>query len=1476
MAAATTAATTGQGGWVIADSAATISAFKNDGTVVDPKEVKRKIHGFEGEGVKAAVDGTAHMWLFDGNDVQAGAGASMPGVAIDGLRKEILSLPMAVKRLGFNCDLRTTGWEGLYRLDHQGKKVDRIPFTYSEKTRLWYVRYTTGESIAKAKAKAIKGSDWESINLFTGSADDSIRELSEQPEGTDRQGEADDFVPAEDRSAITLTSRRRERLLTQMQRHRKLLHLGPCGQGGICYICKQIRGNHRQVYRDGRNTDRPYRNPTVNYSEYAGHKIHMDSAYWDVESIEGSFYTNNGVDDKTGWMHGFHVPTRDVTTVDFFKWVEQHRTNPELNNPNFCKVIVLDPAGEWHVKNTTFMESATLAGIQVVPVHGKSDKRMNSRAEGSILKLKHMVQAGLLDRRLDASWWQRLCDYAWVVNNLYPLQRNAASGLAPLEEMSDGNIARAEIERRIEYLVQPGSLCQVHDPGKHGGAMNVAKSRFGIARRMDGDTAVFENPATGKHEFYSKNFHVLDMRPGLSAHSYLRLPCDPNNKPRACLPADGRPNAEQYHMLALAGLYHGGTADEAMLQGITGPGDALPSCITYDAIGRILAPDENFVMRPTGGLVHIIEADKVSQADRARQRELMSGLRSTHPEWLVGAEAHKRFDEWGGVARGHITAFNREFEGNWTVTYEADGITDEYDSSDILKYVIDTVDGTAADDGGQSLFERYCAGTGDADGDLAAWGDGDANSQAKHIPANFECYITRDGDTWSDVCAGAGIRSRDRRAYFLWLRHFKIGNLKQFRGGDRQADGYVFFPSPFGGKGKGKGTTRFEQGTRFPIPDGVLQSDSKTAQRAADERIEIDTEQAMMDQVMNMVIEAKGRNVTAPGVPAIDPRETVDNNGIPVPPSTMDELDKREFKEMWTAAWKKEWKGLNDHECFLHGLLIQELMDMGIMGGKDGKKVVNSQMLFESKLLDGLFARYKARMVLNGHPGAVRKGIDYLTVFAAAPHLQSQRILRAFEVLLGWTPTDFDIAQAYLLGKAELDQRYPMRYPAGPIREFYRDKKSGKETYALVVGNVYGLPTAGRTYAKERHRLVLVVLPQKTGWTSRKLVREPCMYEIKTDKGLVYMLVHTDDCDLLIQSKDDVERVTKEFNILFGIKGNDGIKVGDGKDMLGIHRTRWVDKGVRYCRLTQSGMIETMWEKFGGERRDSRKRPPSTPFPIDDDHPTLDNQNRVTGVTVEEAKIVHEKGYRQATGSALWPVRCTSPECGYAASVLSKCMSTPPETAWRAAAHVIHWLHAHREEGITFSSHGNLEPVCYYDSGYKQKRLFDKPQYGYIIFWAGCPIIWNSKRHPQIPQSVSQAEYETLTHAWRDVKWVREFLRELGLGKYVEGPTPMIGDNRNARDWATEDVMSDGNRHFEHKYFTIRERVDLGEIMMYWIDGKYNPSDLETKATDKGTTEVHLPVVHGLKEIPLPAGLEVWFGPYSNPVRRGNIAQVAG
>ena len=53
-------------------------------------------------------------------------------------------------------------------------------------------------------------------------------------------------------------------------------------------------------------------------------------------------------------------------------------------------------------------------------------------------------------------------------------------------------------------------------------------------------------------------------------------------------------------------------------------------------------------------------------------------------------------------------------------------------------------------------------------------------------------------------------------------------------------------------------------------------------------------------------------------------------------------------------------------------MTLQKLKDMGVLGGLGGKKLVNSQMLFECKYLDGRFSRYKARLVINGHLDAVR------------------------------------------------------------------------------------------------------------------------------------------------------------------------------------------------------------------------------------------------------------------------------------------------------------------------------------------------------------------------------------------------------------------------------------------------------------------------------------------------------------------------
>ena len=75
-------------------------------------------------------------------------------------------------------------------------------------------------------------------------------------------------------------------------------------------------------------------------------------------------------------------------------------------------------------------------------------------------------------------------------------------------------------------------------------------------------------------------------------------------------------------------------------------------------------------------------------------------------------------------------------------------------------------------------------------------------------------------------------------------------------------------------------------------------------------------------------------------------------------------------------------------------------------------------------------------------------------------------------------------------------------------------------------------------------------------------------------------------------------------------------------------------------------------------------------------------------------------------------------------------------------------------------------------------------------------------------------------------------------------------------------MMADGNRHFEHKYFTIsREQVELGEIQLYWLSGKLNPADVTTKDFETAVTTVHAGVISGLAPLPLPKGCRVWHGP---------------
>eukprot|EP01047_Picozoa_sp_COSAG01_P042479 COSAG01_NODE_3711_length_5769_cov_10.210545_9_plen_155_part_00 len=141
-------------------------------------------------------------------------------------------------------------------------------------------------------------------------------------------------------------------------------------------------------------------------------------------------------------------------------------------------------------------------------------------------------------------------------------------------------------------------------------------------------------------------------------------------------------------------------------------------------------------------------------------------------------------------------------------------------------------------------------------------------------------------------------------------------------------------------------------------------------------------------------------------------------------------------------------------------------------------------MIYETKVKNGEFERCKCRAVAQGFGF---KKTDFDSCFAAAPSLQSNRLISALCAVLGWTRVTFDINQAYLLGRAPPDAQFPMRYPSltahrSNKHQFHDSQSSSHHTKqtlqcvhgaAAVCGPAAAWPLAGRHRVSAYESLLL-------------------------------------------------------------------------------------------------------------------------------------------------------------------------------------------------------------------------------------------------------------------------------------------------------------------------------------------------------------------------------------------------------------------
>ena len=123
---------------------------------------------------------------------------------------------------------------------------------------------------------------------------------------------------------------------------------------------------------------------------------------------------------------------------------------------------------------------------------------------------------------------------------------------------------------------------------------------------------------------------------------------------------------------------------------------------------------------------------------------------------------------------------------------------------------------------------------------------------------------------------------------------------------------------------------------------------------------------------------------------------------------------------------------------------------------------------------------------------------------------------------------------------------------------------------------------------------------------------------------------------------------------------------------------------------------------------------------------------------------------------------------------------------------------------------------------------------GYVIVFAGSPLLWASKLQSVTALSTTEAEYIALSQAMREVIPLRRLMGELAtvVGfklKEVVTHSTVFEDNKGCIDLANSPKMRPRTRHIATRYHHFREHVRQGQIRIKHIPSEDQLADIFTK-----------------------------------------------
>jgi Reverse transcriptase (RNA-dependent DNA polymerase) len=456
------------------------------------------------------------------------------------------------------------------------------------------------------------------------------------------------------------------------------------------------------------------------------------------------------------------------------------------------------------------------------------------------------------------------------------------------------------------------------------------------------------------------------------------------------------------------------------------------------------------------------------------------------------------------------------------------------------------------------------------------------------------------------------------------------------------------------------------------------------------------------------------------------------------------------------------------------------------------------------RILDGTVYKWKARLNIDG--GKQIKGLDYWETYAPVASWSTIRLVLMMAIRHGWALRQLDFVQAY--PQAPIEQEMYMEVPKGFHVLGSRDNHVLK-----ILKNIYGQKQAGRVWNEYLTKGLIDI-----GFTQSK--NDMCLLW----RGTCIIVVYTDDTIVTGPVPEEVEATIELIGKAFDITHSITVS-----DFLGVNIAIDHEKGT--ITFTQPHLIESILRDLGLQAESKTKLTPAV-------------SNVVLHAHEESQDHCEEWNYRSVIGKLNYLEKSSRPDIAFAVHQCAR-YTLQPKVEHTAAVKLIgRYLLNTKDKGIVCLPDAT-SIHCYADASFAgewHKTIAEhdpntaRSRTGFILLYAGCPIIWCSKLQTEIALSATEAEYVALSQSLREVMSIFAILQEIkAIHPIINHAIPTVhctafDDNVGAIEMARCPKMRPRTKHLNIKYHHFRQAVAEGKIKIQYVRSHLQLADILTKA----------------------------------------------